>query len=116
MEMPAPCTTRGQTSVSGFRTWCVGPGRSRAGCGNSSTGRATARSCTTRSRRSRISWGSGGKALAVRFPLRFEQFGIFARGVEVEAEVGGCQNSVRLRFHVALIEEIRVPVIVAEEF
>jgi Fe-S-cluster containining protein len=50
MGNPAP------TSASGFRTWCVGAGRSPAGCGNSSTGRATAPSCTTRSRRSRSSW------------------------------------------------------------
>src|ERR1019366_4105437 len=51
----------------------------------------------------------------VATPLAFQQARVFTGSVEGETEIRGGQIFVRLRLHIAAVEEIRVAVVIAEE-
>src|ERR1022692_578702 len=51
----------------------------------------------------------------VRFPLGFEHSRVLTGGVKFEAEVLGRNLAVRLGLHIAPVQEVRIPMVVAQK-
>src|ERR1035437_3995450 len=60
--------------------------------------------------------GQGSSDRRVAAPLALQHARVFSRSIQRESEIRGGQTLVWLRLHITAVQEIRVPVVIAEEF